>query len=129
MDDRITDVWFRSALPLAALAEGLRLEDVEEDAEDYWEWVTGTMSGERIDITRTHALPPEATDTRVFLPDGEALPAGLLGELVARLREVVPGPITAGRWEYLRGNDFHHVPVRVYQAAGEQASPGEGGKA
>ena len=119
MDDRITDVWFRSPLELDALAERLRLDDVELDAENYWEWIIGTLMGERIDITRTHTVLPEETDTRVFMVEDAPFSEELLAELVARLRELVPGTITAGRWEYLRGNDFHQVPVRVYAAAGE----------
>jgi len=121
MDERITDVWFRSPLELEELAEALRLDDVELDAENYWEWFIGTLMGERIDVTRTHTvLYPEETDTRVFLVDNGTFAGELLAELVARLREIVPGTITAGRWEYLRGEEFNLVPVRSYEGRGRK---------
>jgi len=89
------------------------------DAENHWEWIIGTLIGERIDVTRTHTAPPGKTDTRVFMLSGGPIPEELLAELVARLRTFVPGPIMAGRWEYLNGNDFDLVAVRTYDAARE----------
>lgn len=114
MSDRITDLWFRSELPLGEIAKRLGLRGVREDAENYWAWVVGALAGERIDVARTHTRPAGDAETRVFLLSGLPLEEGLLAEVVARLQAFVPGPISAGRWQYRSGEDFELVPVREY---------------
>jgi hypothetical protein len=92
----VTDVWFRSRLPLAEIARRLGLQDVSDDAENYWAWVIGTLDDARLDISRTHTRPARRVDTRVSVLDGE-FTEPLLAELVGRLRVFVPGVIRCGR--------------------------------
>jgi hypothetical protein len=113
----VTDVWFRSSMPLSETAQRLGLRDVTEDAEDYWAWVIGTLGDARVDITRTHTLPAGMVDTRVFILDGEFTEA-LTGELVGRLRAFIPGRIACGRWEHRTGNDFDLVVTQELGPAG-----------
>ena len=114
-DKRITDLWFRTPLSLEQIAERLELTDVDVDSENYWEWVIGTAAGVRIDITRTHTVPAGTTDTRIFIltpePPIRSFDADLIDHLVVRLRRFVEGPISCGRWIYLRGDDFDLVVV------------------
>jgi hypothetical protein len=121
----VTDVWFRSRLPLAEIARRLGLQDVGDDAENYWAWVIGTLDDTRLDITRTHTRPAGGVDTRVFVLDGE-FTEPLLAELVGRLRVFVPGVIRCGRWVYRSGNDFDLVVVREFGPTGSaaEAEPG-----
>src|SRR6476661_9954374 len=62
MSGSATDIWFRSELPLREIAERLGFEDAEDDAEDFWEWIIGTVGTARCDLTRTHTKPNAATD-------------------------------------------------------------------
>ena len=114
MTPRITDIWFCSKLPLAEIARRLGLSDVTDDAEDYWEWVSGTLGDIRLDITRTHTLPPDRVDTRIFILEGDEFSATLSAELVGRLQAFVPGPVAGGRWEHRTGNEFDLVVVREF---------------
>ncbi len=60
-------IGFVSEAPLERIAEAIGLVNVEADYENEWEWVIGELpSGERIDITRLHKLPPGQTETRVL---------------------------------------------------------------
>jgi hypothetical protein len=114
MDYRITDIWFRSRLPLAEIARRLGLRDITEDAENYWAWAIGTLGEAQLDITRTHTQSAGETDTRIFLVGGGSFPAELLAQVVARLQPFVGSSIAAGRWEYQSGEDFLLVGLRVY---------------
>jgi hypothetical protein len=116
MATEVTDVWFRSHLPLAEIAQQLGLRDVTDDAEDYWAWVIGTLSDTRLDITRTHTRPANSVDTRIFVLGG-AFTEPLLDELVGRLRSFVPGPIRCGRWEYHCGHEFDLTVVQAFESA------------
>ena len=122
----VTDLWFRSNLPLAEVAQRLGLRDVTEDAEDYWAWVIGILCDVRLDITRTHTRPAGEVDTRVFVLGGGGFSESLLAELVGRLRAFLPGTLRCGRWDYRSGNDFDLVVVREFGApggAGQDAEP------
>jgi hypothetical protein len=128
MAPEVTDVWFRSKLPLAEIARLLGLRDVTEDAENYWAWVIGTLGDVQVDITRTHKRPAGRVDTRIFvLGDGE-FSESLIAELVGRLRAFVPGPIACGRREYRSGDDFELVVVREFEPGGgtDSAEPDHG---
>ncbi len=98
MSSEITDVWFRTALPLEGVAEVLGLSDVSRDAENYWEWVIGILGDTALDITRTHKLPPGSTDTRIFRVGRGAFDKQQLDEIASRLRSVAVGPIRCGDW-------------------------------
>jgi hypothetical protein len=107
-----TDVWFRTALSLRDVAIELGLEHVEEDAENYWEWVIGTLGDARLDVTRTHTLDNSESDTRIFLLDGRDFSEHLLKKLLPRLRTLARGPIKCGRWRSLGGDEFERVVIR-----------------
>jgi len=114
MDASVTDIWFRSALSLDEITVKLGLADVTFDAENYWEWAIGTLSGMQLDITRTHTQPAEATDTRIFLLGNMRFTDDLIADVVSRLRSFVSGTIWCGRWEYRSGDDFDLVVVREF---------------
>jgi hypothetical protein len=113
MVPEVTDVWFRSGLPLTEIARRLGLREVIDDAENYWAWVIGSLGNTRLDITRTHTRPADSVDTRIFVLDGK-FTEPLLDELIGRLRALVPGVIWSGRWECRSGNDFDLVVVREF---------------
>lgn len=123
MSQGITDLWFQSDLPLGEIAERLGLDDVKEDAENYWAWVIGSLSGEWLDIARTHTRPAVGTETRVFLLSGLPFPEGLLADVVARLQAFVPGPISAGLWQYRTGEEFELVLVREFRPPRRREPP------
>ena len=120
MTPKITDIWFRSKLPLTEIARRLGLRDVTDDAENYWEWVSGTLGDTRLDITRTHTQPAERVDTRIFPPGADSFPAALLAELVERLQVFVSGPVVGGRWTHRAGNEFDVVVVREFDSKAVQ---------
>lgn len=114
MTPKITDIWFRSKLPLTEIARRLGLRDVTDDAENYWEWVSGTLDDIRLSITRTHTQPAERVDTRIFIPGANEFSAVLLAELVERLQSFVSGTVVGGRWTHRAGNEFDLVAVREF---------------
>jgi hypothetical protein len=114
----VTDIWFRSSLSLATIAERLGFEDVESDSEDFWEWVIGTVDTARCDLTRTHTRSNSATDARIFLLDRRPFTDTETAELVSRLRTFISGTITCGRWIHTKGNEFDRIVVQQYEPAG-----------
>jgi hypothetical protein len=118
--ESVTDLWFRSRLPLADIARKLGLQDVTGDAENYWAWVIGTLGEIRLDITRTHTRPARMVDTRVFVLHGE-FTESLLSEVVERLRAFVPGVIHCGQWVHRVGDEFDQVIVRKFVPTGNAA--------
>jgi diadenosine tetraphosphatase ApaH/serine/threonine PP2A family protein phosphatase len=120
MAPEVTDVWFRSRLPLTEIAWRIGLRDVTDDAENYWAWVIGALEDTLLDISRTHTRPARMVDTRVFVLNGEFTEL-LLAELVGRLRGFVTGPIRCGRWEYRSGNDFDLVVVEEFGPTGSES--------
>lgn len=120
MDSTVTDIWFRTTLPLDEIARQLMLRDITEDAENDWAWAIGTLGSTQLDITRTHGLPAGTVDTRIFiLGEANEFPDSLIVELVNRLRRFVSGPLKTGRWQYRSGNDFDLVLVQEYQPTTE----------
>ncbi len=122
MTSSVTDVRFRSDLRLDEIARRLGLRDVAEDAEDYWEWVIGTLGEVQLDITRTHTRPAARVDTRIFMLEGGEYSGSLVAEVVARLRVFVSSPIACGRWEHRSGNDFDLVVVQEFGPSDSPAS-------
>lgn len=109
---KITDIWFRSTATLMEIGAQLGLEQIEHDAENVWEWITGVVEQRQIDITRAHGAPPAETDTRIFLLGGArvfSLP--LIDALLPRLRPLAIGPISLGQWVYMGGDEFEQVVV------------------
>ena len=116
--DDVTDIWFRTDLPLMDIARGMGLADPSEDAEDYWEWVIGRAGRVEVDIARTHRRPAGVVDTRLFLVSGVPIRKKLEADLLERLRRVVHGAIWCGRWIYRSGNDFDLVVVEEHPPGG-----------
>ena len=117
MTSRITDIWFRTALPLAELARRLELRGVTDDVENVWEWMSGTLDGVPLNITRMHVPPAALAETRIFIPEGNEFPAALLDQLIGRLRTIIAGPVVCGRWEHRTGNEFDLIIVKEFKAA------------
>jgi hypothetical protein len=123
-DDRVgrvlevTDLWFRSALPLAAIGDGLDLAHREHDSETVWEWVIGDVAGVRIDVTRDHRAPPHDTDVRVFRVDRGELSPEQRAAIVRRLFALGIDRVAHGRWRYLRGTDFEKICLGVDERDG-----------
>ena len=115
----ITDLWFVSVASLDEIAAGIGLVDVHADEENYWTWVIGThpeLDNVQLDLTRTHTVPAGETDTRIFIwgdrPKIE-MPDALVELVAARLGAMGITPVHAGRWVYLRGEDFDRVVART----------------
>ncbi|HEY1014906.1 MAG TPA: hypothetical protein VGE07_19515 [Herpetosiphonaceae bacterium] len=103
----ITDIWFVTPLPLRDLARALRMTDVTADAENYWEWIIGTLGGMTLDITRTHTLPAAEVPTRIFrLEAPRAFAAVQQAFVAARLQQAGITPIFLGAWVYRSGDEF-----------------------
>lgn len=107
-DSRIYRIWIRSHYSLENIAIGLALNNIQCDAEDYWAWVIGERDGLRVDLTRTHTLPPDEQDTEIFLVHGLSFPPELKTLIVADLRQIVNGPIQCGR-VIVEGNDGKRI--------------------
>ena len=117
----ITDLWFVSAASLDEIAAGIGLVDVHADEENYWTWVIGThpeLGNIKLDITRTHTIPAGETDTRIFVwgdrPKIEMSDA-LVDLVSTRLRGMGIPRVHAGRWVYLRGEEFDRVVARTIE--------------
>ena len=110
----ITDIWFRSGLSLGEIARRLGFEDSKSDAEDFWEWVIGTVGTARCDLTRTHTRGNAVTDARIFEVDGRPFTPAEVEDLVSRLRTFVSGTISCGRWIPTSGDDFDRIVVRQF---------------
>jgi hypothetical protein len=110
----ITDVWFVTKLDIEELAEKIGLSDIDADAENYWEWVTGSLIEFKLDITRTHTVPPEETETRIFLLEEKKQFTQELCDLIEeRLKQLNIAPIHFGSWVYKQGNDFELCSVKT----------------
>jgi hypothetical protein len=123
--DGSTDVWFRSRLPLPALAAELGAAVTEIDSEDYWEWVVGDVAGITINITRTHTKSRAKTDTRIFRVDSDsrAFPDTALRHLLGQLERLKVDPVHVGTWVYRDGNNFDQVVHTSISRASAQVSP------
>ncbi len=113
MNDRVTDLWFRSSHTLEEIAHALSLTDLEVDAEDQWEWVLGNVGAIRLDLTRAHVRPRRVSDVRIFRLDEERLDAPLIALLVERCRPLALDAIKCGRWTHRAGNTFNKTVVSV----------------
>ncbi len=107
----ITDLWFRFGGTLEQLAEGLGLEGVSFDAENYWEWVIGSFRGVELDVTRTHTLAPLETDTRIFRLDRAPFENEPIEELAGRLLRLGVASVKCGQWIYRSGQEFDLIVV------------------
>lgn len=114
-ESKIEAIWFRSDRSLMEIADAIGLSNASHDRENYWEWVVGSLSGHRIEITRTHKEPPEEVDTRLFSLDEKVIDDKLKGRLIERLNPVVSSSIKCGRWVYLKGNDFDKIVFEEFR--------------
>jgi hypothetical protein len=110
----ITDIWFRCASDLEELGTQIGLQQIEADAENVWEWITGSFGPYRLDITRKDALTPATTDTRIFLLGEERIfPQAVSQALIQRLQALAIRPIHLGRWDYIKGEEYAKVVVET----------------
>jgi len=116
MPELIFDLWFPSTYSLKRIASRLELKEAHSDDENYWEWVIGTFDGIEIDLTRTHTLPIDATETRIFRLDHEAFSAQTKLKLIERLRDFVHGPIQCGKMTGADGHNFIKLSVESYES-------------
>ena len=110
--ERIDRMWFRTRLPLQALAEKLLLAEIERDYENVWEWVIGKFGDVPVDICREHAPPRMKVETTRFEVENGPLSPSVIEALVERLRPLVVGPIVIGQ----RGS-MEQPEVRVHEFA------------
>ncbi len=109
-DPPITDIWFRTDKGLMELGLLLGLGGLFYDYENYWEWVIGSYGNLELDITRTHKLDPNSTDTRIFIwKGGDFFPDQILEELAGKLIDIGISPVYMGRWVYQTGNEFEKI--------------------
>ncbi|MGZ4973139.1 MAG: hypothetical protein ACXWDN_10295 [Limisphaerales bacterium] len=103
----LTDIWFRTNMELESLGQQIGLTDIQADAENYWCWIIGEFNDVLIDITRTHTVPPEQTDTRLFLyPRADDIAGDIADKLVSRLHALHISPVYLGSWVYKRGDEY-----------------------
>ncbi len=111
----ITDVWFRSPLPLLELSQRLGLQDLEEGTENHWQWVVGWLGDCQLDITRMHGQSSVEADTRIFqAQEVRQFSPELLARLIDRLQDFIAGPISCGQWVYRSANDFELILVQEF---------------
>ncbi|MGZ5519217.1 MAG: hypothetical protein ACXWJX_16085 [Limisphaerales bacterium] len=94
-------------MELESLGQQIGLTDIQADAENYWCWIIGEFNDVLIDITRTHTVPPEQTDTRLFLyPRADDIAGDIADKLVSRLHALHISPVYLGSWVYKRGDEY-----------------------
>jgi hypothetical protein len=101
---------------LEEIADALGLTEVSYDAENYWEWMIGTLGDVELDVTRTHTCPPELTDTCIFQVSRGGFGKELIDVIVARLSPVTTAPIGCGRWLYRSGNHYDVELVQEFKS-------------
>ena len=116
MPEPIFDIWFPSTYSLQRIAARLEMEYCQFDAENYWEWVIGSFEGIEIDITRTHTLPMDETETRIFRLDHNAFSEQTKFKLIERLKNFVHGPIQCGKMTGTVGHEFSKRSVESYES-------------
>ncbi|TGK41522.1 hypothetical protein [Leptospira andrefontaineae] len=103
----IKDIWFHTNLDLNILASNIGLIQVEMDAENHWEWVTGYLENVQLDITRPIDSKSDIYEVRIFrLGESPIISGELHSLIVTRLIKLGISPIYIGIWNYLSGNDF-----------------------
>ena len=94
-------------MELEFVGQRIGLTDIQVDAENHWYWIIGEFDGLLVDITRAQSVPPEQTDTRLFLyPRADEIAADIADELVSRLHALRISPVYLGSWVYKRGNEY-----------------------
>jgi hypothetical protein len=112
--NKITDIWFRTDLDLRVLGDKLNLLKIDEDAENFWEWIIGTFQGVRIDISREHTVPSVSTDTRIFIIEGNnEFEMKILSALVNHLHLLNITPVYLGYWVLLSGKKFKKKVLEI----------------
>ena len=109
MSQVITDIWFRTSESLETVADHLGLVKPIFDAENYWAWVIGGFGDVQIDITRTHTIPADTTDTRIFRCDNLEFSESQAREISNAIIDKSLSDVSWGQWRYIRGNDFEKL--------------------
>jgi len=112
--NKITDIWFRTELDLRDLGDKFNLLNIEEDSEDFWEWIIGTFQGIRIDISREHSVPSQSIDTRIFVLEGNnEFDLEIINALVNHLHLLNITPVYLGYWVLLSGKKFKKKVLEI----------------
>ncbi|MFG2975509.1 hypothetical protein ACGFYY_21330 [Streptomyces sp. NPDC048331] len=105
-----TAVWFRTHLSLGEVSALFDTPVDDWDGENHWEWVDLDFADIGINISRTHTVPPEQTETRIArrgYPTWEyEFPQDALRQIVAALQRAGVDPIHTGKVECPQGNDL-----------------------
>lgn len=123
MPDIATDIWFRTGLTLEAIAEAIGLTDTSFDAENYWEWVIGTLGSIELDVTRTHTLDSLDTDTRIFRVDTKHFTDSEIEHICEKIVVIAESDICWGQWQYRSGDEFDKIEISRFansRSDGEQ---------
>jgi hypothetical protein len=111
---RITDVWFCCKFDLEDLAKKLGLSKIYFSSENSWEWVTGYVDDNHLDITRVNWVEPADTDTRIFLlGEHREFNRQLINQIVDQLKEIGIAQIHLGQWIYINGDDYDRVVIET----------------
>ena len=113
MTNRVFDIWFYTALPLADLGEQLGLQHIRYDMENVWEWIVGDFGTVHLDITRQHLVAPEETETRIFRVPRKGFSPWTVDDITQKLQDVRIDPIYLGEWLYLHGNEYEMKVRRI----------------
>ena len=104
---KITDIWFKTSLPLKSIGEIFGYNDIKVEGENYWEWIIVNLEGIALNITRSNTVPPKETDTRVFAYGPPAFSQKNIAYITGKLQRQGISPIYVGHWNYLHGNEFN----------------------
>ncbi|MFJ4428837.1 hypothetical protein [Streptomyces bobili] len=108
------DIWFCSPLRLTEMVDALGADILEEDYENYWEWIIADMDGMVLDITRTHTREPHRTSTRIFVYNLSPMSEATIRKIVAALQKIRINPIYVGQWNFLHDNEFDQIVHEVF---------------
>ena len=115
---KIADVWFRSPRDIRDVYQAITGETGKHDEENRFEWVQGNdpESGLHLNISRVHGhiIPPNETDIRIMLGDALSLQDESLHRLVERILAFESGPVSVGRWDYIRGNEWDKIVAKTF---------------
>jgi hypothetical protein len=111
---QITDIWFCCQFDLEDLAKKLGLSKIYFSSENSWEWVTGYVADNHLDITRVNWVEPADTDTRIFLlGEHREFNRQLINQIVDQLKEIGIAQIHLGQWLYINGDDYDRVVIET----------------
>lgn len=120
MGQAITDIWFVTDIGITRLANSLNLTEINYDAGDDWEWISGKLLDFRIDITRFLLTGNHEAQTRIFLFEEEEckeqrqLSPCFIACLTEKLKVMGIAEIFCGTWVSNPQGEFEqHILKRI----------------